>query len=251
LTARTDPKDERRASLPVYWLRILGYYLTRPSALVHPVTIDRPVAVVGSAPISTRPQGFGPEMMVFTINGSQSVAAAWGTDVPDVTFMQFNQIEGQGANAQAVRRVLNGRRTRRLCVIRWKKDCQRLQRGLRAFAYTADDLVIVGRDNRVALYHQVMGKPNFERDNHQKYSNGITAVLYAFASGAPAVIITGIDPTSTGHVYNDLNLKRLHASTDLEVLQTLHRRGLPLYTADAHVAQKTGLPIWPGGTRGD
>ena len=251
MAKHADPKDERRASLPAYWLRKIGYYLMRPSAPLHPVTIDRPVAVVGSAPTSTRPQGFGPELMVFSINGSQSVAADWGVDVPDVTFMQFNQIEGKGANAQAVRRVLNGRRTRRLCVVRWKKDRTRLESGLRAFAYHADDLAIVSRDSRVALFHQVMGKPNFERDNHQKYSNGITAVLYAFASGAPAVIITGIDPTSTGHVYNDLNLKRLHASTDLEVLQTLHRRGLPLYTADAHVAQKTGLPLWQGGTKGD
>ncbi len=251
MAKQTDAKDERRAALPVYWLRKLGYYLKRPAALVHPTAIDRPVAVVGSAPISTRPQGFGSDMMVFTINGSQSVAAGWGVDIPDVTFMQFNQIEGKGPNAQAVRRVLNGRRTRRLCVMRWKKDRARLERGLSAFDYRADDLVIVGRENRVALYHRVMGRPNFERDNHQKYSNGITAVLYAFASGAPAVIITGIDPTSTGHVYNDLNLKRLHASTDLEVLQTLYRRGLPLYTADAHVAQKTGLPIWEGGTKGE
>lgn len=251
MAAQADPKDERRASLPAYWLRKLGYYLLRPQALVHPTTIDRPVAVVGSAPISSRPHGFGPEMMVFTINGSQSVAARWGVDIPDVTFMQFNQIEGKGENAHAVRRVLYGRRTRRLCVMRWKKERARLERGLSVFDYHADDLVIVGRDNRVALFHRVMGKPNFERDNHQKYSNGITAVLYAFASGAPAVIITGIDPTSTGHVYNDLNLKRLHASTDLEVLQTLHRRGLPLYTADAHVAQKTGLPLWQGETEGE
>lgn len=238
--------DDRQTSLPAYLLRALAYHLTRPKPLRHPETIDRPVLVVGSAPVSTMPAGFGSHFMVMTINGSQSVAAGWGVEAPDVTFMQFNQVEGTNPNAVAVRRVLAGRRTKRLCVIRWKHDRERLMRGLRAFDYHADEVVIVGRFARMALFQRVIGRPNLERTNEQKYSNGVTAVLYALESGAPAVIITGIDPSSSGHVYNDLGLRRLHASTDLAVLLELSQRGLPLYTADQHVAGATGLPLWSG-----
>ncbi len=241
-----EKRTERRTSLPAFLLRKIGYHLTRPAPLVHPVPIKQPVLVVGSAPISTKPEGFGPHWMVFTINGSQSVAADWGVAVPDVTFLQFNQVEGKGSNATAVRRVLSGRRTRRLCVLRWKHDRERLERGLRAFDYGTDDLVIVGRYARMALFQRVMGRTNLERDNAQKYSNGITAVLYAIAAGAPAVIISGIDPTSSGHIYNDLGLRRLHAATDASLLNELRLRGLPLYTADAHVAEGTSLPLWTG-----
>lgn len=230
----------------MFFLRQLGYYISRPSPLMHPVPLDRAVLVIGSAPVSTRPADFGSNYAVFTINGSQSVAAKWGVDLPDVTFLQFNQVEGKGANAVAVRSVLAGRRTKRLCVMRWKHDRERLQRGLDAFDYGADEIVIAGRYARMALFHRVMGRTNFERDNAQKYSNGIAAVLYAIASGAPAVIISGIDPTSVGHVYNDLGLKRLHASTDMALLDELRLRGLPLYTADPHVAERTSLPLWTG-----
>ena len=238
--------DERRTPLPAYWLRSLAYHLVPPKPLRHPGPIGRPVLVVGSAPVSNRPAGFGPHFMVFSINGSQSVAAGWGAEVPDVTFLQFNQVEGTNPNAVAVRRVLAGKRTRRLCVIRWKQGRERLMRGLKAFDYEAGEVVIATRRSRMALFHRVMGRANLERDNAQKYSNGVTAVFYAFEAGAPAVVVSGIDPSSSGHVYNDLGLRRLHAWSDLAILLELSQRGLPLYTADPHVAENTGLPLWTG-----
>ena len=75
-----------------------------------------------------------------------------------------------------------------------------------------------------------MGGLNVEIDDNMKFSNGITAVFYAILSGAKAVIISGINPDSSGHVYNDANLKRLHAGTDKQILQALIDRGYPLFT---------------------
>lgn len=224
--------------------RYLRFLLTRPDPPVPPEPITRPVVVVGSAPTSTMPAGFDRSFMVVTVNGSQSVAARWGVDVPDVTFLQFNQVEGKGPNAVAVRRVLSGQRTRQLYVMRWRYGMDRLERGLAGFDYRSDALAIVGRYERIALFHKVTGRLNLEGTIEEKFSNGVTGVLYALAGNAPAVIISGIDPRSTGHVYNDLGLKRLHAATDLGILQDLSDRGLPLYTADPHVAQSTGLALW-------
>jgi len=66
---------------------------------------------------------------------------------------------------------------------------------------------------------------------------------YAVVNGASEIIITGIGPTSHGHVYNTLGLPRLHASAYWDILQELHTRGFPLSTSDPHVAMSLGLPL--------
>ncbi|WP_245425279.1 membrane-anchored protein [Phyllobacterium brassicacearum] len=158
--------------------------------------------------------------------------------------MQFNQVEGQTTNAIHVRKVLNGRRTGLLYVVRWPKSFDALQQGIAAFNYAYDDVKMVNRLKRMAMYEAVMGGLNVEIDDDMKFSNGITAVFYAIISGAKAVIISGINPDSSGHVYNDANLKRLHAGTDKQILQALIDRGYPIYTADLEVATASGVPLW-------
>lgn len=211
---------------------------------MHPAKFTGPVVVVGSAPLSTVPAGFSSHFHVITVNGSQSVLDKWGIEVPDATFMQFNQVEGQTTNAIHVRQVLTGRRTGLLYVVRWPKNFDALQKGLAAFNYSYGDLKMVNRLKRMAMYEAVMGGLNVEIDDEMKFSNGITAVFYAIISGARAVIISGINPDSSGHVYNDANLKRLHAGTDKQILQALIERGYPIYTADFEVAEASGLPLW-------
>jgi hypothetical protein len=220
--------------------------ILRPRPLRHPRPFNGPVLIVGSAPVSNLPKGFDGRFAVITINGSQAVTTGWGLGPPDVTLMQLNQIEGTTDNARAVRRVLQGQRTRLLYVMRWKNGMARLESGLAAFDYRYDDLQIVSRYRRMALFEAVLGRRNIEVDNETKFSNGVTGVLYAAASGASAIIITGIDPTSKGHVYNELGLPRLHATTDWELLQEIRAGGFPLYTADPHVATSLDLPLWDG-----
>jgi hypothetical protein len=224
----------------------LVYRFSRPQPPRHPKPFTGPALVVGSAPVSNLPKGFDESFSVLTVNGSQSVAKKWGIAKPDATFMQFNQVEGANDNAVAVRRVLNGEETGILHVIRWPFEEQRLRDGLAAFNYRYDQLRLTDQYQRMALHEAVMGKRHSELDNARKFSNGITAVLYALLSGAPAVIISGINPGSSGHVYNDLGLQRLHGDMDRSVLLTLHVRGARIFTADPEVATSTGLPLWPG-----
>jgi hypothetical protein len=226
---------------------VLGFL--RPRPLRHPRPFDGPVLIVGSAPVSNLPKGFNSRFSVITVNGSQAVTAGWGLGPPDVTLMQLNQIEGTTANAQYVRKVLRGQRTRLLYVLRWRYGMARLRRGLAAFDYQYDELQQVSRYRRMALYESILGRQNIEADIEMKFSGGVTAVLYAAASGAPAIIITGIDPASKGHIYNELALPRLHANTDREILQEIHAGGFPLYTADPRVATSLGLPLWDGEIR--
>ncbi|WP_405044626.1 membrane-anchored protein [Phyllobacterium sp. 1468] len=224
--------------------RSVLYRILRPRAPTHPVEFTGPVVVVGSAPVSTVPAGFGTQFHVITINGSQSILDKWGVDAPDATFMQFNQVEGQTTNALHVRKVLDGKHTRLLYVVRWPKSLDLLKKGLAAFNYRYDDVKMIDRFKRMAMYEAVMGRLNVEIDDDMKFSNGITAVFYAILSGAKAIIISGINPDSSGHIYNDANLKRLHAGTDKQILQVLIDRGYPLYTADQEVAKNSGLPLW-------
>lgn len=204
-----------------------------------------PVVVVGSAPVSHRPAGFNDQFSLITINGSQSVTSNWGCNSPDVTLMMFNQIEGTTQNAQEVRRVLSGQRTKALYVLLWRKDdLSRLERGLKSFNYEYEHLYIVDRYERMALLDKVVGLCSLEVDAEAKCSNGVNAVLFALFHGAPAVIITGINPNSSGHAYNSAGLTRLHVQMDRMILERLLAAGNPIFTSDPIVSFETGIPLW-------
>ncbi|EHK56460.1 hypothetical protein [Allomesorhizobium alhagi] len=201
--------------------------------------------ILGSAPSSAKPAGFDPASYhVVTVNASQAKLDEWGVDKPAATFIHFYNVEGDSENARAVRRVLAGRRTGELYVIRWTLGLEALQSGLAAFDYRYDRLHQISRYHRMALHLAIMRRLNEEKDNSVKFSNGLTAVFYALASGAPSVILSGIDPRSAGHFYNGAGARRLHAETDLALIEELRRRGAPIFTADPDVARTTGLDLW-------
>jgi hypothetical protein len=227
--------------------RRLKYRLTRPAPPPLHERMTGPVVVVGSAPKSDMPVGLDETYTIFTVNGSQSVASRWGIDVPDITFMMFNQVEGTTTNAQEVRRVLDGRRTKSLYVLLWRRsEIDRLRRGLKAFNYGYDHLTIVDRYERMALLDKVAGLNSLELDADSKCSNGMNAVLFAFHHGAPAVIIAGINPNSTGHSYNGVGLKRHHVDMDRLLIERLLKNGRQLFTSDPEVSSRMGIPLWTG-----
>lgn len=236
----------RFTELKKHIYRQIKYHVTRPKPPVLAEPFRGPVLVVGSAPVSNKPVDFDRSFRIITINGSQVVTKAWGIEIPDVTLVQFNQIEGTNTNALEVRRVLSGERTKILYVLLWRKELQRLENGLKAFNYGYDRLEVVDRYKRMALLDQVGGVKCSELGADDKCSNGINAVLFALYNGATEVIITGINPDSGGHVYNQENLARLHVRKDRDVLQRLLARGYPIFTADSAVSQSVGLPLWEG-----
>jgi hypothetical protein len=163
--------------------RALKYWLVRPDPPAFPPKFAGPVVVVGSAPVSHRPAGMDDTFSFITVNGSQNVASRWGVNVPDVTFMMFNQIEGTNPSAVEVRRVLSGKRTQKLFVFLWRKDERpRLEQGLAAFEYSYNDLHIVDRYERMALLDKVAGMRSLENCSETKVSNGINAVLLPFTT---------------------------------------------------------------------
>ncbi len=228
--------------------RTLRFYWEKPTAPRYDGGFKRPVVVVGSAPISSVPLGFNPDYHVITINGSQVVSREWGREKPDVTFMTRNQLQGQNTNAMSVRGAVRGGSTGLLVMVHWASPLEELTSALRKLEYGYDDLKILTRMERMALHHTVLGKLNLELTSNDRFSNGITGVLFALASGAPAVIISGISPLSSGHVYNDANLQRSHGDTDAKTLRRLVERGYPVYTADAEVGHRIGIPLWKAPT---
>ncbi|KQS64086.1 membrane-anchored protein [Rhizobium sp. Leaf371] len=227
--------------------RSLKYRLNRPLPPASSHVFRGPVVVVGSAPLIYKPEGWDADFSVMTINGSQSAIRGWGIDVPDISFMMFNQVEGTSANAVEVRRVLSGQRTRSLYVLLWRKNKrQRLVDGLKAFGYSYDDLTIIDRYERMSLFEEITGRKNTEVRTEDKCSNGLNAVLFALYHGAPQVIITGINPNSTGHSYNQTGLARAHVQMDKTIIEQLLAEGRPLYTADPQVSCDLNIPLWTG-----
>ena len=226
--------------------RKIKYLIRRPKPPTTSVRFDGPVLIVGSAPVSHMPTDFDETFRVITINGSQAVTKKWGIACPDITLMQQNQIEGTTTNAVYVRRMLDCQRTGALYVLLWHKGRRSLERKIKAFNYQYESLQIVNRYQRIALIEKVSGCKLFEQDKNYKCSNGVIAILFALYNGATAVVITGINPNSSGHIYNDVNLSRFHVQTDKEVLITLLERGFPLYTTDPEVSESLGMPLWNG-----
>lgn len=232
-----------------YAYRRAKYHLISPQVPeVSEVLQGKTAIVIGSAPFSSRPAGWNESFRVITVNASQIAAAGWLDQRPDITLMQFNQVEGTNASAREVRRVLENQRTGKLIVLHWRHDLRRLEQGLGRFGYQYDDLTVMSRYERIALMRKITGKLNLELEAETKWSNGIVGAALAIASGAESVILTGINPLSTGHAYNDLGHSRLHTAMDMDALRGFLARGYPIFTADRHVAEKTGLPFWSGQT---
>lgn len=228
------------------FFRKIKYLIRRPMPPTISPPFKGPVLVVGSAPVSHMPVDFDETFRVITINGSQAVTKAWGIDSPHVTLMQHNQLNGTNTNAVDVRRVLCDQKTGTLYVLLWRKGKRRLERRLKTFNYTYGNVQIVNRYERMALLEKVSGLKMLELDKNSKCSNGVIAVLFALHNGATAVIITGINPNSGGHIYNDANLSRFHVKTDSEMLKRLLAKGYPVFTTDTEVSIAIGIPLWNG-----
>lgn len=226
-----------------YFRKTLQFHLTPRSTPDFPGGFSTPVVVVGSAPTASMPVGFNASYRVISINGSQVVSHAWGRSKPDVTILTGKQIRGENTNAVSVRNVLNGKATGLLLMF-WNGTADEATAGLRRLDYRYDDFRILTKRERMAMHYTSLGTLNRELSRDERFSNGITGVLYALANKAPAVIISGINPASSGHIYNEANLKRQHADTDSLVLQSLIKRGAPIYTADPEVAQTLSIPLW-------
>jgi len=234
------------AAAKKYIFRRIKYLLRNPTPPTSPTPFAGPVVVLGSAPASHKPIGLDATYRIISVNASQLALQSWGVDAPDITLMGYNEIEGTNKSAVETRRVLGGRRTGSLYVLAWRHGRERLEAGLEAFCYRCTEVHIIDRYQRIALVHKVSGHLNLELDAETKCSNGIVAVLFALYNGSKAVIISGINPHSIGHVYNSANLERKHVRTDSETLARLVRRGYPIYTADPQVAEDVGLPLWQG-----
>lgn len=224
--------------------RNLKCFIYRQKPPTMPGCFNGPALIVGSAPFAHKPTGLDDRFSVITINGSQIVTKNWGIAVPDFTFIQSRQFDGMNTNAVEVRRVLNGERTRMLYALLWREGPAKLNERLQSFDYKCDRIHIVNRYERLALTRNLVGSRANELDAETKFSNGIIAVLFAIHNQAPAIIISGINTDSSGHVYNDANLARLHGKMDREILVDLQNKGYPLYTADPQVAKSLGLPLW-------
>jgi hypothetical protein len=223
-----------REDFNVYWARPLDK-----------IDLSGPFLVVGSAPGSRLPAGFDRQTWrVGTINGSQGIAENWGIDVPDVTVMMCGHLLGDSPNSPSVRRLVAGRRTRKLMIVGIDVPARDAPRLLAEMHYDCDDFEIIERSQRSKFLRSAMKARYHELIKEEKVSNGIFLAFYALMCGAGPVVITGIAPNSTGHAYNDLGLRRKHVDADARALRLMCKQSPNVFTADEAVAKAFDIPLW-------
>ena len=215
---------------------VLGWLAPKPDALPR---LDGPVFVLGSAPDPVPLRDRSRKWTLATVNGSQTVAAAWGLR-PELTLFGLSFVHTTPANAEA-RKVLSGKGTHQLLCIGARKHYFHYKRLTRELGYTYDRLTIMTPKDRADITRRLIGVSD---DETGRASNGIFLALLCLYLGAPQVVMGGFSLTQHGHAYNDKGLRREHIDADRAVLALALKAGLRIATNDPRFSAESGLPLF-------
>jgi hypothetical protein len=213
----------------------LGLLAPKPGALPR---VEGPAFVLGSAPDPVPLRDTSGKWTLATVNGSQTIAAAWGLQ-PEITLFGFSFVHTTAANAET-RKVLSGKGTRQLLCIGARKHYFHYRRLTREMGYTYDRLTMISTEDRTGITEQVTGVGGEETG---KASNGIFLALLCLHLGASQVVMGGFSLTQHGHAYNDKGLPREHIDADRTVLARSLKAGLRIATNDPRFSAESGLPL--------
>jgi len=226
--------------------------------------------VLGSKPDPALPERSAIDA-VACANASGRSAADHGLPAPVLTAMSAVLTSGQASGRHSLR-ALRGLRTERLYLLprheRGGSAAKRLWRRTRQFrmepAWFRARLRAAGyrwqrfETRPLAEYHELVLRlcgddPALrEQFRHKHPSTGVFAVALGLADGRfDRVVVAGMSFELT-HAYgaNPEIAERgsaasKHADTDVMVLERLARRG-DLFTTEPIVAERAGVPLWPG-----
>lgn len=201
-------------------------------------TLDRPAIVLGSGP-KAQPPDRQQDWALFTVNGSQTLAAGWTKPDPDMTLFGTTVL-GMRESNRAAQAVLRGRHTRLLVMVRDGSNPLLHSFNLWRIGYRYDRRVLLTTAQRASMFEAVLGK---SMGSVAKPSNGIFLALIALHLGAPKVLMTGFSLSKAGHGYNAANHPRNHAGADARILAELVRRDAPIFANDPEFASESGLRL--------
>jgi hypothetical protein len=183
------------------------------------------VLVLGSAPTVVIPDNYSVEWRLVCVNASGRVAQRYDLGIPALTIVTMGGLRKGGVANLSMRSNLSGLKTKTVLVRSIKAGSIRnLILGYQARAVLAkcgfsyEKCLIGGARDSDAVLSGVLGVNAIKANN---ISTGVFSVLLAAHSGAEEVAVAGIDPSSTGHAYDDKGLNRQHVRADQEVIDLL------------------------------
>ena len=173
------------------------------------------------------PRDFSTDWRLICVNASGLIANRFGFRTPDLTVITMGGLRKGGPANVNMRRNLRGLRTDVALIrssksnfiknyflgyrSRWLLSKQEFKYEQCAIATPADSAKVVAAvlEEDAPVAHNI--------------STGVFCILLAAHVGAKRIVIAGIDPSSTGHAYDQDMLKRQHSGEDRVVLSLLRR----------------------------
>jgi hypothetical protein len=219
-------------------------YASRFSRVIRPLVGGRPTLVLGSAPNPHVPPDYDPATWsLVCINASGRIAEQLDLGTPAITIMASGFLTAANDISVEARQLVSGLRTETL-IIRFagSDPFKRLRRALSvrlrlmSMDYRFERLVFISP----AVWRPILSSFREMLDsqgsgNTENVSTGVFGCVMALDLDALTLAVSGIDPASSGHAYNNLDRTRHHVFADEWMLKLLEENwGVRVMAAGEH-----------------
>lgn len=203
-----------------------------------------PCLVLGSAPTAVLPDGYASGWNYISVNAAQAIGERLGAGTPLMTVFAGRMLGGDNATNREGQEVLRGLGTKHVVFLERRNGVELARQRLATMQYTFHTITPASPSQRAKLVKEVLGQHLMLRGGPNKISTGMWSVALALHQGAAPVVMSGFSLTKAGHGYNSSNRRRNHVDHDRTAMAIIASRRMPVYAADAALAEESGLRLW-------
>ncbi len=193
---------------------------------------NRPWLILGAAPKPTIPEPLPTNVAHVHVKYSGHSAVKNGLPPADLTLL-LHKTTAKDVAGLEIRDVL-----------RMRRRLSRLTRLYRRFGWAGFQESVITHDERDLFILRVAGSLFASGGRDERPSNGVAMICYALAMGVPQIVVAGVSLEADGYDYDPTIRNRRHQAEDRAALREIARRGLPVETTEAGLAEITGLPLY-------
>lgn len=194
--------------------------------------VNRPWLILGAAPKPTIPEPLPTNVAHVHVKYSGHSAVKNGMPPADLTLL-LHKTTAKDVAGLEIRDVL-----------RMRRRLSRLTRLYRRFGWAGFQESVITHDERDQFILRVAGSLFASGGRDERPSNGVAMICYALAMGVPQIVVAGVSLEADGYDYDPTIRNRRHQAEDRAALREIARRGLPVETTEAGLAEITGLPLY-------
>lgn len=190
---------------------------------MHNLFSGKPVLVFGSAPNPIIPKEFNGEWKIICMNASGLAVKRGNLPHPDITIFSVSGLLRSASNYVEIRKNIKGLYSENVLIRmlsgsflkHWLK-MWRSKRVLRSLDYSYHNINCLGPAEWRAILLDVLGTEHMYLSKN--ISTGVFCVILALYLNSGKVVVSGINPDSTGHSYSSSNIWRQHSDSDKDTL---------------------------------